>query len=235
MAEGLARTRCGAMIVAGDTHIGKWIEETGRLDHDRWLLDRIEPFIPVGGHVVDVGALYGDHTIAYSRRVGPRGRVFAYEPNLIAYRCLKRNMKHFGCDNVMAFPTALGVSTHPAFLLIEQGNVGMCRVVEHNGTHTQATFIDTIDNQEFDRLDFLKIDAEGEELNILKGATDTLQRCKPRMLIEVNRSRLELRGTSAEALIDFILSSSYIGRPLQSDLNLKAEQFDFLAEPTYAR
>jgi tRNA G37 N-methylase Trm5 len=87
------------MVIASDTHIGRWIEETGRLDHDQYLLPKIVPLIPEGGTVVDAGALYGDHTLAYAKAVGPYGEVFAFEPNPQSYTCLKKNMETFGVSS----------------------------------------------------------------------------------------------------------------------------------------
>jgi FkbM family methyltransferase len=228
MTEGLRRTSCGAFVLGCDTHVGKWIEETGRLDHDRWLLDLIEPLIPVGGTVIDVGALYGDHTIAYSRRVGPHGTVLAFEPNITAFRALVKNMRQFNCNNVSCFPTALGEHKGHAFLHVQHDNVGMTRVVDTFSDHVIMTESETLDDLKLRHLDFLKIDAEGEELNILKGGLKTLKRCRPILLMEVNRSRLALRNTSAEELIAFVNSAGYSGKPLQPDLTESAEQFDLL-------
>ena len=231
MTEALVRTSCGAWVISNDTHVGKWVEETGRLDHDRWLLDRIEPMIPVGSTVMDVGALYGDHTIAYSRRVGGRGHVLAYEPNIVAFRALVKNMRHFECHNVECYPTALGSESGTVFLHLQRDNIGMSRVVDEMGDGVQTATVETIDEQDLRRLDFLKIDAEGEELNILKGAMDTIRRCRPVILMEVNRSRLELRGTSSNQLISFLDGLGYAGAPIQPELTIGAEQFDYLASP----
>lgn len=231
MFDALVRTRGGAWVISNDTHVGKWVEETGRLDHDRWMLDKVEPMIPAGGTVVDVGALYGDHTIAYSRRVGPKGHVLAFEPNLVAFRALVKNMKYFGCDNVECYPTALGAQGGVAYLQVQRDNIGMTRMVDKMGENVQEAAVETIDEQGLKRLDFLKIDAEGEELAILKGALKTLERCKPTILMEVNRSRLELRGTTPNSLLRYLFELGYKGHPIQPDLTIDAEQFDYIARP----
>lgn len=68
---GLRTTRMGHWIIDGDTHISKWVEETGRLGHDQDLLPRILKLIRPGDVVVDVGAFIGDHTFDYG--VATRG------------------------------------------------------------------------------------------------------------------------------------------------------------------
>lgn len=63
------QTKEGWWVLADDTHLSKWVEEHGRLDHDEAIASIVE-HIPQGGVVVDAGASLGDHTIAYARKVG---------------------------------------------------------------------------------------------------------------------------------------------------------------------
>ena len=56
-------TRHGFAIIEGDTHLGKWAEESGRLDHDQSALPQVLPFIPIGGIVIDIGANIGYYSL----------------------------------------------------------------------------------------------------------------------------------------------------------------------------
>ena len=68
-------TKEGIAILENDTHISKWVEESGKLDHDQNDIPLILKYINEGDTVVDCGAFIGDHTIAYLNRrsVNPEG------------------------------------------------------------------------------------------------------------------------------------------------------------------
>jgi hypothetical protein len=65
-------TKHGFAVLENDQWISRWAEEEGRLDHDQNMLPLILKHIYRGDTVVDVGAFIGDHTIAYSEKVGTR-------------------------------------------------------------------------------------------------------------------------------------------------------------------
>jgi FkbM family methyltransferase len=181
----------GIWVISNDSHISKWVEQEGRLDHDTYALGRILPHIKSGDTVVDVGAFIGDHTIAYAHATHgiDSGRVLAFEPNPLPFECLRRNMTglaHVQCINK-------GLSNKPGEMaVVASDNAGASHLGRGEGVP-----IVTLDSLELDRLDFLKIDAEGMEFRILRGATQTIARCKPTMYIEINQGALERAGTSA--------------------------------------
>lgn len=184
-------TNRGIWVLSNDSHISKWVEQEGRLDHDTYALGRILPHIKPGDTVVDVGAFIGDHTIAYARATHgvDSGRVIAFEPNPLTFECLRRNMQglgHVQCINK-------GLSDKPGEMaVVASENAG----ASHLGSGKGVPII-TLDSLELERLDFLKIDAEGMELRILRGAAKTIARCKPTMYIEINQGALERAGTTA--------------------------------------
>ena len=94
-------------IIDGDTHIGKWVEQSSRLDHDQNTLPLLVPYL--GGTVIDVGAFIGDHTEFYCQH---SGTVYAFEPNPLAFECLHRNMEEH--NNVRCFRVALGAASGSA-------------------------------------------------------------------------------------------------------------------------
>jgi FkbM family methyltransferase len=179
-------------VIAGDM-LSKKIHDEGRLDVADGILESLREFIPVDGVVIDVGAYIGDHTLSYSKFVGPRGLVYAIEPNPIAVGCLRHNMLKFNCANVVIMPIAFGGRKAKADLIYDSGDWSACRL-----TNDDEGFVDvaTLDSQfqMLTKLNFLKIDAEGFEPMILSGARETLLRLRPNILIEINPYMLAKYG-----------------------------------------
>ncbi len=219
-------TKDGIAVVDGDTHLSKWIEESGTLEVARGYLDGFRKYIPDGGSVVDIGACLGDHTATYARFVGPNGAVLAFEPNPVAYECLSWNMRPFPW--VATYPWALGcvdasVSTDPD----PTHNLGANKIKD--GGDIRMMLLDDVFLLHY--VDFIKIDAEGWETEIIDGAMDTIRHFKPVMLIEVNRPVLESRGKSAEDLVRKIESLGYSVKPADPSISMTMDMVDVLCLP----
>lgn len=227
------QTKEGWWIIEGDSHIGRWVEETGRLNHDNFLPELACANIPTGGVVIDAGALYGDHTIAYCRKVSTGGTVIAIEANPVAYQCLVKNAEKFQSD-VICIHAALG-ETHggQALHCIQEGNlnVGMATVSEEDkrGMIIPTVSIDgLVKDASLTRLDFLKLDVEGYEYKVLKGAQGTLKSLKPKMLIEINSFALSQQGSTDRDIYDLLLECGYCWQIVQPEATGSSPQFDIL-------
>lgn len=196
-------TNRGIWVLANDTHISRWVEQQNRLDFDVPLLERICRHINPGDTVVDVGAFIGDHTLAYARATHgvDSGRVIAIEPNPTTFECLRRNMaglSHVECHNI-------GLGDKPGEMGVAQSeNAGASHLKSGKGVK-----IRTLDSFGLERCDFIKIDAEGMEVKILRGAEKTITSCRPTMFIEVNRGALERAGSSESELLSEIERHGY--------------------------
>lgn len=214
-------TKEGYAIIERDTHIGKWVEESGRLDHDQNALPIILKEIKPGSVVFDIGAFIGDHTIAYARK----SHVVAFEPNPEAYECLKHNMNNLGvvCHNI-----ALSDTVEKYGIESINDNIGMARVCEGNQTTT------TLDQYVKDygvTPDFIKIDAEGMEVKILRGAAELLRNHGPKLILEVNEGALKHFGTSREELFGLLDSFGYKYKDIYGhSLSKLHTQFDIICQ-----
>jgi FkbM family methyltransferase len=217
----------GLALIANDTHLCKWIKESGRLDHDTNMLPRVLPYIPEGGFVVDVGGYVGDHTIAYSEAVGPNGAVIAFEPYRLAFECLKYNMKDK--PNVVCEFAALGAIEGIARIDCKIENYGMAAIGD-SGEEVELTTLDAR-MKGATRFDLLKIDSEGTEIEVLKGGKKTIDKFKPIMLIEVNEHTLKLRGYTKQDLLNAISELGYRYRNVYEGQGLDGDQFDVLCFP----
>jgi len=179
----IEQTPEGWWVIKEDECISKWVREEKRLDYDQPLLRFILPHIHPGDTVVDVGASIGDHTIAYLATVGDRGTVIAYEPNPDAFNCLELN-----CPMALREPYALGNQIGPATLNLfseadpRRAHVDLKGFNQGHRTNIRMTMLD----REIPtyHVDFIKIDVEGWESEVLKGAADLIERCRPFLWIE---------------------------------------------------
>lgn len=211
-------------IIEGDTHISKWVTETGRLDHDQWLLPRITSYIPVGGTVVDAGAYIGDHTIFYANTVGSEGSVFAFEPNHRAFECLAHNMASY--PQVKIINGGLSDKAETAQLSEPNENYGMAHITGAGNIPCWP-----LDGFGLAACHFIKIDVEGFELKVLEGAKETIKKYKPVMLVEINSHTLKVAGAEPEIIIEYIKGLGYSCRNVNRDAGLLEPQFDLLCKP----
>lgn len=234
----IIQTKEGWSIIAEDTHVGRWITDSGRLDHDAFLIPIAVANILPGSIVIDVGALYGDHSIAYAKKVGPSGCCIAIEANPLAFQCLCENAKKFEgptiCMNLALCDNHGGTCVH----IMDEGNVGASQVGEKSGKPTEkevrtASIDGIVHDANLDKNQpmFIKIDVEGWEYSVLKGAKNTLKDFKPILLIEINSWTLSQQGTSPKEVYDFLLEMNYAWRIVQPELNGSAPQYDIMAYP----
>lgn len=212
-------------ILGNDEYISKWVEETGNLAHDFNMLPLVLPYIKQGDTVIDVGAFIGDHTIAYSRAVGEDGEVIAFEPNPEAFECLEYNLRC--CPNAILRKECLGDSHGKMTLIMHPQNAGMAYIESKKGKSKSIT----IDSLELERLDFIKIDAEGFEHRILKGAEKTIKKFKPVMLIEINNHALNRNETSDNDIYIYLIELGYDYRNIYPGQPIHAPQLDLLCTP----
>ena len=210
-------------ILENDTHISRWVQESGRLDHDQNMLPFVLKYIKNGDVVIDAGAYIGDHTIAYSNAVGKDGLVFAFEPNKEAFDCLEFNMGITA--NVYCFNQGLGSCSSYKGLCKIQDNIGCTYIT--NGDEIKIT---SIDNLEMKGIDFIKIDCEGYEMEILKGAYESIKKFSPVLLIEVNKGTLLREGKTEKDIFNYLDELGYSYRNIYSEQTLSGDQYDIICE-----
>jgi FkbM family methyltransferase len=152
----------------------------------KFFLENIKP----GNTVLDLGANIGYYTCLAARLVGPKGQVFAFEPNDSNFALLSKNISHNQFQNV--FPMKAIVADKCGFAKLNEntaGNMGAHMAVPidyHEFTqcsyHPKIT-LDDFEDLDLGQIDFLKIDTQGSEPLIIKGA---------KKLIEKNRHHLKI-------------------------------------------
>ncbi|WP_051953450.1 FkbM family methyltransferase [Xenophilus azovorans] len=160
---------------------GEWSEAEIRL-FDQMVLP--------GDTVLEAGANIGSHTLWFSQRVGSAGTVYAFEPARHTFQLLCANLVANDCLNVRAVQQAVGsVPGRVEFPLPDPGqpfNFGGASAKKPWAGATETVALTSIDALALDRLDLLKADVEGFEVEVLEGATQTLARCRPAVYVEIN-------------------------------------------------
>lgn len=156
-------------------------DETGKLWYDsspdqfmperQWCAEHISP----GGTVVDCGAHHGMMSILFARAVGASGKVIAFEALPSNARVIEENCKLNTCENVTVYP--YGVSSKPGSSSYHMNLGNIVIDTTATGASSDLTIVrldDMLDAEP--RLDFIKIDVEGHELEVLKGSQATFAR-----------------------------------------------------------
>lgn len=213
-------------VIDGDRWITAWAESAGRLDHDQNALPIILKHIPKGGVALDAGANIGSHCVAYLDAVGPDGCVIAFEPHPISYRVLLLNCH--GTRAFSSFQLGLAENYGRLNLALNRENPGASFIGDGEGL---PIYVAPLDALNLNRLDFAKFDLEGFELLALRGAVETINRCRPTMVVEVNKSALARQGTSPAHLLGFISTLGYSYQNIYPRQDCVGEQFDVLCKP----
>lgn len=151
---------------------------------EEWMLPIIRQlFQQRTGVVLDCGANIGTHTLIFSKTHS----VWAFEPQPETFQILERNVHRNGCETTKCFNTALSDHTGTMCMSpLDVNNVGSRKVCA-DGTDLQAVSVSTLDkvmqSNGNPNVAFVKLDIEGHELQMLRGATAMLAQ-RPPILFE---------------------------------------------------
>ncbi len=150
--------------------------------------DLYRQYAGAGTTAIDVGANLGIHTAVISQCVGEQGQVVAYEPVERIFQRLKNNVQMNGLVNVSCIHMGIG-DTHGTIGFDDQEgdfNIGKARIQTSAQTTIPLTTIDTEAPKYPSRVSLIKIDVEGFERHVLRGAINTLQQHQPVVVCEFN-------------------------------------------------
>lgn len=178
----------------------------------------LESLLEPGATAIDVGANFGYHTLRMSELVGDTGKVFAIEPERVLYQQLLRNVEVNECRNVIALSIAIGARAEicrmtPAQWWLDDQNLGDCFMA----TSGRSTVSLRLDDVAFARLDLIKLDVQGYEVECLAGMRRTLERHRPYLIVEIEEYCLNRFGASSKQLITALRDLGYVVLLLESE------------------
>jgi FkbM family methyltransferase len=189
-------------------------------EHDRYFRKLLVEAIPEGGTVLEGGAHLGVMTLFAARAAGSGGRVFTFEPNAETLPILQQNVDANGfTDRVTVVP--LGLSAEEATHTFYVSGGGETSSLHDPGTASHSITITTVPADDWfptdTRLDVVKLDIEGNEVEAVRGMQRLLRDAGPGITVfaECNPEMLKRAGQSPESLIAAL-----------QDCNLKVEWID---------
>ena len=207
--------------------------------YSRDIVLAMNKLLKPGMVVVDVGANIGEISLVAAQRVGAAGRVFAFEPMPALHQKLTFNLSRNGLNQVV--PVRKGLSDKTGVAPIYFAESLFSDGTKHEGLGTlypsgqraglageiELTTLDSFcAESQLSRLDLVKVDVEGAELDVLRGGERTLARFRPHLILEVQRETAQSGGHEAKDILQFLEPLGYafftIGRkarlyPLQPD------------------
>ena len=133
-----------------------------------------------GNVVIDIGSSIGYYALQEAQLVKSSGIVYAIEPVIDSYSILLRNMAMNGYRNIKTFNLAIGTHNHNGFIQVSRLK-NCSKITQHAGEQTQSTLIIPLDKFVKGKRhpDFVRMDVEGYETEIIKGMTELLYSTKP--------------------------------------------------------
>ncbi len=191
-----------------------------------------------GETALDVGAHKAGYLYWMAKQVGATGKVYAFEPQSRLYAYLKKINPLFKKYDITIEHIALSNTTGATILYIPENTTSRdsspgATIVPEKARRDVGMLEETIETETLDSYcrkndivpDFIKIDVEGNELNVLKGGTATLTQHKPRILIEI-----EARHVGEKQVLEtfrFLESMGYKGHFIRGTERVDLALFDF--------
>ena len=193
-----------------------------------------------GDIVLDIGANIGAHTLPFAKCIAPRGRVYAFEPTEFAYNKLVENLTLNPELNGIVIPNHMLLKPpgdwHPPSEIysswplkpvgdVHEKHLGQLRSLG-------AVTMDTVDSycaaNGITRIDWIKIDVDGNETTVLQGSMRTLRSMRPKLIIELSPYVCREAGHRFDELVDLLRGAGYDFYDLESgrELPFRPDELD---------
>jgi FkbM family methyltransferase len=203
------------------------ILQTGTWEPESWraIAEHLHP----GDTFVDIGAHIGYYSLKAAPVVGPGGHVIAVEPNPDTVHRLQANIRASRADGVVSVQPVACSDTEATLELFgaPAHNTGETSLSRRNASQAGQVVAsyrvrarpldDILKESGVARVDAVKIDVEGAEYLVLKGAGETLDRYHPLVIVELVESQLQAMGTSTAQIVALLHSHGYAQRHSYGD------------------
>lgn len=170
-----------------------------------------------GMTVIDIGAHLGLLSVIISKCTGPNGRIYAFEPTPSTFRVLKDVIRKNKADKII-LPINAAVSSFDGTLdfFVDEHEGSNANSLVNRPDKSRTTFKTTVSkldtfvhSTDLKKLDLVKIDAEGSELDVLKGAAESLRRFRPRVILAIHPSLIKNNQHNIGDIFDLVSDLGY--------------------------
>lgn len=183
--------------------------------------------------VFDIGAHKGAYTYWMRKAVGNKGNVIVFEPQQNGFLFLKNLQQSLLMKNILIEHAAVSDKIGQSNIFILQQKNKISYEASLNQKYSEnylieevnTTTIDYYCNQNKIQPQFIKIDVEGHELEVLHGAINTIQSFKPRILLECERRHTSKK--KVQTCFNFLLQMNYDGHFIFNNKIFPLSTFDF--------
>ena len=198
------------------TRYYKYFEADYELNNINFINNNIIP----GMTVIDVGAHIGLLSIIIGKKVYPGGNVFSFEPTPSTFKLFLKAIAINNLQGVIT-PVNKAVADKPgvAFFYVTDIEASNSNSLSNNkrtlGKETKIE-VEVVSIDEFskennlEKIDLIKIDAEGTEFSVLKGATSVIDTFHPKIILALHPHSIINFGDSLSDIWDFVVSKKYI-------------------------
>ena len=183
-------------------------------------LNRYQKMINPGDIVLDIGANIGAHTLPLAALVGNTGKVYSFEPTKYAFSKQIRNIdlnpelknRIAACQIMLtANPAALPNEIYSSWPLDDVENLHEKHLGKLMSTQdAEAQRLDDfVDKLGITKVAFIKLDVDGNELDVLKGAVKTIHTSKPKVMLELAPYVFENRPEDFDDILDIFWNQGY--------------------------
>lgn len=201
-----------------------WIEQhdslykqrliSGQYQRSNWTF--AQSILPQFRNCIDIGSNNAVNAIHYAEQFE---WVECFEPTQLAQTLWKNTVRDNSVHNVTLHTQALGEAKTTTQIVLHPKNGGHNHLAhwdknprahaENSTKQTQTVSVRTLDDYDFERVDFIKIDVEGYEWFVLQGALNTIKRERPLLQLEIVGTQCRKFNYTAEQMIEWLRSLDY--------------------------
>ena len=173
-------------------------------------IGQLQRFVPPGSGAIDVGANIGFFTLRFARWTGSGGQVIAIEPEPENLAVLRRRLAASRQnERVIVIMAIAAEAAGIGHLEINRDHPGDHKIGTSGVPVTAVTLDAVLAQHGSPAISLVKIDVQGAEMRVLKGATGLLERYRPALFIEIDDAALRKQGATAEEVFSFLAARGY--------------------------
>ena len=188
--------------------------------YERHITSEMHTYVKPGDIVLDIGANIGLHTILLAKITGAYGQVYAFEPIPSIYTQLEKSIEKNNIKNIRVGKFALGEKKEELYININLGCVASSSILDKDVSNMTTNIkiqVRTLDSLNLQKVDFIKLDVEGYEWNVISGGMNTIKRYKPTIIFEYSPDYFRRAGNNdGNKILNFMIDNNYVMYDLEN-------------------